>query len=110
MRGGEWGATAQHNGSFVFEPILQVLRFPADSRAVTLIPGFGGHEETEGIQVPQQFFGRVMEDQDQEFIRVLEDLIEVLVAQGVITLDMLPGRAAAKFQQRRSMRELALVN
>jgi len=60
--------------------------------------------------VPQQFFGRVMEDQDQEFIRVLEDLIEVLVAQGVITLDMLPGRAAAKFQQRRSMRELALVN
>ena len=60
--------------------------------------------------MPQQFFGRVMEDQDQKFIRVLEDLIEVLVARGVITLDMLPGRAAAKFQQRRCMRELALVN
>ncbi len=51
-----------------------------------------------------------MEDQDQEFIRVLEDLIEVLVARGVITLDMLPSRAVAKFEQRRSMRELALAN
>ncbi len=54
----------------------------------------------------QQLFGRVMEDQDQEFIRVLEDLIDVLVAQGVITLEMLPGKAAEKFLQRRSMREL----
>lgn len=60
--------------------------------------------------MPQHFFGRVMEDQDQEFIRVLEDLIEVLVARGVITLDMLPSRAVAKFEQRRSMREQALVN
>jgi hypothetical protein len=60
--------------------------------------------------VPQQYFGRIMETQDQEFIRVLEDLIEVLVAQGVITLDMLPSRAAAKFQQRRSMRDMALAN
>lgn len=60
--------------------------------------------------MPQHFFGRVMEDQDQEFIRVLEDLIEVLVARGVITLDMLPSRAVAKFEQRRSMRELALAN
>ena len=51
-----------------------------------------------------------MEDQDQEFIRVLEDLIEVLVARGVITLDMLPSRAVAKFEQRLSMRELALAN
>ncbi len=54
----------------------------------------------------QQLFGRVMEDQDQEFIRVLEDLIDVLLARGVITLDMLPGRAAEKIIQRRSMREL----
>ncbi|MGE0667539.1 MAG: hypothetical protein AB7O49_13355 [Sphingomonadales bacterium] len=53
-----------------------------------------------------QLFGRVMEDQDQDFIRVLEDLIAVLVAQGVISLDMLPGRAAEKFLQRRSMREI----
>lgn len=60
--------------------------------------------------MPQHFFGRVMEDQDQEFIRVLEDLIEVLVARGVITLDMLPSRAVAKFEQRLSMRELALAN
>lgn len=60
--------------------------------------------------MPQHFFGRVMEDQDQEFIRVLDDLIEVLVARGVITLDMLPSRAVAKFEQRRSMRELALAN
>ena len=53
-----------------------------------------------------QLFGRVMEDQDQEFIRVLEDLIDVLVAQGVIRLDMLPSRAVEKILQRRSMREM----
>ena len=56
-----------------------------------------------------QLFGRVMEDQDQDFIRVLEDLIDVLVAQGVISLDMLPNRAAEKFLQRRSMREMMQV-
>lgn len=58
----------------------------------------------------QHFFGRAMESQDQEFIRVLEDLIEVLVARGVITLDMLPNRAVVKFKQRQSTRELALVS
>ncbi len=58
------------------------------------------------VQVRTQLFGRVMEDQDQEFIRVLEDLIDVLLTQGVITLDMLPHRAAEKIRQRRSVREL----
>lgn len=53
-----------------------------------------------------QLFGRVMEDQDQELIRVLEDLIDALLAQGVITLDMLPERAAEKIRQRRRLREL----
>ena len=53
-----------------------------------------------------QVFGRVMEDNDQEFVRVLEDLIEVLLAQDVIKLDMLPTRAIEKLQQRRRVREL----
>lgn len=41
---------------------------------------------------------------DAEFIRVLEDLIDVLVAKGVINLTDLPPQALAKLSQRRSAR------
>jgi len=41
---------------------------------------------------------------DAEFIRVLEDLIDVLVAKGVINLTDLPPQALAKLNQRRSAR------
>jgi len=41
---------------------------------------------------------------DTEFIRVLEDLIDVLVAKGVINLTDLPPQALEKLSQRRSAR------
>jgi hypothetical protein len=45
-----------------------------------------------------------MDEQDRDFIRVLEDLIDVLVARGVITMDMLPKEATDKLAMRRQMR------
>jgi len=41
---------------------------------------------------------------DVEFIRVLEDLIDVLVAKGVINLTDLPPQALDKLSQRRHVR------
>ncbi|MEN3973701.1 hypothetical protein [Emcibacter sp. SYSU 3D8] len=48
---------------------------------------------------------RIMDEQDKDFIRVLEDLIDVLVARGVITMDMLPKQATDKLAMRRQMRD-----
>jgi hypothetical protein len=52
----------------------------------------------------KQIMDRILEEQDREFTRVLEDLIEVLIDQGVISLEMFPPKAAEKFEQRRHMR------
>ena len=41
---------------------------------------------------------------DLSFIRVLEDLIEVLLRRGVIALSDLPGPAQEKLMQRRALR------
>lgn len=41
---------------------------------------------------------------DLDFIRVLEDLIEVLIRRGVIALSDLPGPAQDKLMQRRALR------
>lgn len=41
---------------------------------------------------------------DAEFIRVLEDLIDALVAKGVINLTDLPPQALEKLNQRRRVR------
>ncbi|NFV81440.1 hypothetical protein [Magnetospirillum aberrantis] len=41
---------------------------------------------------------------DLSFIRVLEDLIEVLIRRGVIALSDLPGPAQDKLMQRRALR------
>lgn len=48
---------------------------------------------------------KIMNEQDRDFIRVLEDLIDVLVARGVITMDMLPRDARDKLATRRQMRD-----
>lgn len=42
---------------------------------------------------------------DQEFIRVSEDLIDILIAKGVIFLSDLPQEAQAKIMARKSLRE-----
>ncbi|MEN3950472.1 hypothetical protein [Iodidimonas sp. SYSU 1G8] len=52
----------------------------------------------------QHILDKILDEQDRDFIRVLEDLIEVLIAQKVITLEMLPSEAARKFAMRRQMR------
>lgn len=52
----------------------------------------------------QHLLDKIMDEQDKDFVRVLEDLIDVLVAQGVITMDMMPKGAAEKLDRRRRMR------
>jgi hypothetical protein len=42
---------------------------------------------------------------DQSFVRVLEDLIELLIARNVIRFTDLPSAAQAKMMQRQQMRE-----
>lgn len=48
---------------------------------------------------------KIMNEQDKDFIRVLEDLIDVLIARGLITMDMLPKDAVEKLAMRRQMRD-----
>ena len=48
---------------------------------------------------------KIMNEQDKDFIRVLEDLIDVLIARGLITMDMLPQDAVEKLAMRRQMRD-----
>ena len=48
---------------------------------------------------------KIMDEQDKDFIRVLEDLIDVLIARGVITMEMLPKDARDKLASRRQMRD-----
>ena len=52
----------------------------------------------------QHLLDKIMDEQDKDFVRVLEDLIDVLVARGVITMDMMPKGAAEKLDRRRRMR------
>ncbi len=47
-----------------------------------------------------------MDEQDRDFVRVLEDLIDVLIAQGVITMEMMPRDAVEKLAHRRKIRGL----
>lgn len=47
---------------------------------------------------------KIMDQQDRDFIRVLEDLIDLLIARGVITMEMLPKDAVEKLAMRRQMR------
>jgi hypothetical protein len=46
----------------------------------------------------------VMEQADREFIRVLEDLIEILARKGVVYIEDLPPAAREKVLQRRMLR------
>jgi hypothetical protein len=46
----------------------------------------------------------VMEQSDREFVRVLEDLIELLARKGVVYIEDLPESARDKILQRRQLR------
>jgi hypothetical protein len=48
----------------------------------------------------------VMEQSDREFVRVLEDLIELLARKGVVYIEDLPESARDKVLQRRQLRRL----
>ena len=52
----------------------------------------------------QHILDKIMDEQDRDFVRVLEDLVDVLIAQGVISMDMMPREAAEKLERRRRMR------
>jgi hypothetical protein len=52
----------------------------------------------------QDIIDKIMDEQDRDFVRVLEDLISVLVSRGVITMDMMPREAVEKLEMRRRMR------
>lgn len=45
-----------------------------------------------------------LSESDREFIRVLEDLIDTLITQGVIRLTDLPPEALEKIQERKQTR------
>ena len=57
-----------------------------------------------GSVMQQLILDKIMDEQDKDFVRVLEDLVDVLIAQGVITMDMMPREAAEKLDRRRRMR------
>jgi hypothetical protein len=57
-----------------------------------------------GSVMQQLILDKIMDEQDKDFVRVLEDLVDVLIARGVITMDMMPREAAEKLDRRRRMR------
>src|SRR5262245_24114910 len=80
--------------------------------AMSDAPGRGFDEELPPNDVEfQRFLARfepsrdALAGTDQSFIRVLEDLIELLIARGVIRFTDLPGPAQAKMMARQQMRE-----
>jgi hypothetical protein len=60
------------------------------------------HDNASGKSQPDA--GAELARMDAEFIRVLEDLIDVLVAKGVINLTDLPPQALDKLNRRRNAR------
>lgn len=71
-------------------------------------PGFD-EELEEGDGALQQFLASVGPDSDLartdlEFVRVLEDLLEVLIAKNVLLFTELPEAAQAKVMERQSLR------
>lgn len=55
-------------------------------------------------------YSRVLTELDLDYVRVLEDLIEVLLQKDVITLDLFPPDAVRKIQTRREMRQQSKSN
>lgn len=79
--------------------------------AVSQEPGPGCNEEVpKGDQAIAAFLARVgsvespLETSDQDLIRVLEDLVDLLVAKGLILFTDLPVDAQQKIMHRQQMR------
>lgn len=56
---------------------------------------------TTGAELPK----RQLSELDADFIRVLDDLIEVLLTNGTLRLTDLPAQAQVKFNQRKQVRQ-----
>lgn len=48
-----------------------------------------------------------LDDSDQQFIRVLEDVVDLLIAKGLILFTELPANAQQKIMRRQEMRSAA---
>lgn len=86
--------------------VVAVAEVPLDDDAEELSPD---HPEvmalvTRTCDVETVDDDRAFVSSDLSFIRVLEDLIEVLIRRGVVALSDLPGPAQEKLMQRRALR------
>jgi hypothetical protein len=79
--------------------------------AVNLEPGAGLTEEPAGSPELLEFMRRLepglesLQQSDMRLVRVLEDLIDLLIARDVIRFTDLPLPAQEKLMERRSMRQ-----
>jgi len=80
----------------------------APSKAVDQAYRHGGFilesERVDGVPDPETEAALQWRAADLEFIRVIEDLVETLIAKGVLAEADLPAQAQAKSQSRRALR------
>jgi hypothetical protein len=69
-----------------------------------VFPGGWRHVAAENDEAGRIATKIVMEQADRDFIRVLEDLIEILAKKGVVYIEDLPPSAREKILQRRMLR------
>ena len=62
-------------------------------------------ETVDGVPDPETALAAQWRASDLEFIRVMEDLTETLIAKGVLAETDLPPQAQAKIQVRRALRQ-----
>jgi len=84
---------------------IESLHLEAAAGAEEVLPG--GHPEVrafiEAVGSAGESFARL----DAEFVRVIEDLIDTLVAKNIINITDLPDEAQTKLFSRKSFREQA---
>ena len=66
---------------------------------------WNGSAWVEDPDLVSQDYAKQVADTDNDFVRVLDDLITVLTSTGVIVLDDLPTDAKNKYNNRKSLRE-----
>ena len=91
---------------------MPFVRYSADGQIVAVSQsGEAGcdREVTSDDPALQQYLeelrGRSLAETDQGFIRVIEDVVDLLVEKGVFKLDELPPDACDKILQRKSLRQ-----
>lgn len=78
--------------------------------AISAVAGDGFEEEVAGDSPELAFFlsgqtaANTLDATDQDFVRVLEDVVELLIAKGVILFTDLPESAQEKIMRRQKLR------